>query len=152
MGKKRLVLAYSGGLDTSVAVKWLSVELGYEVVAVSVDVGQGGDFDELKERASQAGAIAVEVIDAKDEFADEYVLPAIKANALYEGKYPLVSSLSRPIIAKHLVNAAKRHSAQAVAHGCTGKGNDQVRFEVSIRALNPNLEIVAPFLSGKSST
>ncbi|NNN13484.1 MAG: argininosuccinate synthase [Acidimicrobiaceae bacterium] len=144
MGKKRLVLAYSGGLDTSVAVKWLSVELGYEVVAVSVDVGQGGDFDELKERATQAGAVAVEVIDAKDEFANEYVLPAIRANALYEGKYPLVSSLSRPIIAKHLVNAAKRHSAQAVAHGCTGKGNDQVRFEVSIRALNPNLEIVAP--------
>ncbi len=141
---KRVVLAYSGGLDTSVAVKWLSVELGYEVVALSVDVGQGGDFDELKKRAMDAGAYAVEVVDAKDEFAENFVQDAIIANALYEGKYPLVSSLSRPVIARHLVDAATRYEATAVAHGCTGKGNDQVRFEVSIRALNPTLEIVAP--------
>lgn len=144
MSKKKVVLAYSGGLDTSVAVKWLTVEKDYDVVAVAVDVGQGGDFEDIKTRALAAGAVAAEVIDAKDEFADSYVVPAIAANALYEGKYPLLSSLSRPLISKHLVEAASRYSADAVAHGCTGKGNDQVRFEVSIRALNPSLEIEAP--------
>lgn len=144
MSKKKVVLAYSGGLDTSVAVKWLTVEKDYDVVAVAVDVGQGGDFEDIKSRALAAGAVSAEVVDAKDEFAESYVIPAIAANALYEGKYPLLSSLSRPLISKHLVQAASRYDADVVAHGCTGKGNDQVRFEVSIRALNPSLEIEAP--------
>jgi len=144
MTKKRVVLAYSGGLDTSVAVKWLADKLDMEVVAVAVDVGQGGDFEILRERALGAGAVEAVVVDARAEMADEFVLPAIKANALYEGKYPLVSALSRPVIVKHLVDAARKYGANAVAHGCTGKGNDQVRFEVGTRALAPDLEIVAP--------
>ena len=141
---KRVVLAYSGGLDTSVAVKWLAEEKGYEVVAMAADVGQGGDFEVIRHRALAAGAIAVEVVDARAEFADDFVLPALHANALYEEKYPLVSSLSRPVIVSHLVATAAAYGAEAVAHGCTGKGNDQVRFEVGIRALNPDLDIVAP--------
>jgi argininosuccinate synthase len=141
---KRVVLAYSGGLDTSVAVKWLQEEAGAEVVAVAVDVGQGGDFEVIRQRALSAGAVESIVIDARAEMADEYVVPAIAANARYEGKYPLVSALSRPVIVRHLVTAARRHGADAVAHGCTGKGNDQVRFEVGTRALAPDLEILAP--------
>ncbi|MDA8195734.1 MAG: argininosuccinate synthase [Actinomycetota bacterium] len=141
---KRVVLAYSGGLDTSVAVKWISEKYGYEVVAMAMDVGQGGDFEVIRHRAIAAGAVAVEVIDARADFAENFVLPTLHANALYEGKYPLVSSLSRPVIVKGLVETAKKYGAEAVAHGCTGKGNDQVRFEVGIRALNPNLEIIAP--------
>jgi len=141
---KRIVLAYSGGLDTSVAVKWLHEELGADVIALAADVGQGGDFDAIRSRALAAGAVEAIVDDCREEFAREYCGPALAANALYEGKYPLVSSLSRPIIAKHLVTAARAHGATAVAHGCTGKGNDQVRFEVSTRALAPDLEIVAP--------
>ncbi|MDA8025974.1 MAG: argininosuccinate synthase [Actinomycetota bacterium] len=141
---KRVVLAYSGGLDTSVAVKWISQNYGYEVIAMAMDVGQGGDFEVIRHRAIAAGAVAVEVIDARADFAENFVLPTLHANALYEGKYPLVSSLSRPVIVKGLVDTAKKYGAEAVAHGCTGKGNDQVRFEVGIRALNPNLEIIAP--------
>ena len=146
---KRVVLAYSGGLDTSVAVRWIQEEWGSEVVALAVDVGQVPGADEaywtaIRERALTAGAIDARVVDARDEFATRYVANAIKANALYEGKYPLVSSLSRPVIARHLVAAAREYSADAVAHGCTGKGNDQVRFEVSIRALAPDLEVLAP--------
>ena len=145
---KRAALAYSGGLDTSVAVKWMQENLGCEVVAVAVDVGQeGGDMEAVRERALAAGAVDAVVIDAKEEFADEYVSRALKANALYEGKYPLVSALSRPVIVKHLVAAARAHGADAVAHGCTGKGNDQVRFEVSTRALAPDLEVIAPVRS-----
>jgi len=145
---KRAALAYSGGLDTSVAVKWMQENLGCEVVAVAVDVGQeGGDMEAVRERALAAGAVDSVVIDAKEEFADEYVSRALKANALYEGKYPLVSALSRPVIVKHLVAAARAHGADAVAHGCTGKGNDQVRFEVSTRALAPDLEVIAPVRS-----
>ncbi len=144
MSKKRIVLAYSGGLDTSVAVKWLGEEMGYDVVAMAVDVGQGGDFEVIRHRAIAAGAIAVEVVDARAEFANDFVLPALHANALYEGQYPLVSSLSRPVIVRHLVRVAEEYGAEAVAHGCTGKGNDQVRFEVGIRALNPDLAIEAP--------
>ena len=140
----RVVLAYSGGLDTSVAVHWMKERLGRDVVAVAVDVGQGGDFEAIRERALSAGAVEAVVIDAKDELADEFVAPALAANALYEGRYPLVSSLSRPVIVRHLVAEARRHGATAVAHGCTGKGNDQVRFEVGTRALAPDLEIVAP--------
>ena len=141
---KRVVLAYSGGLDTSVAVRWMTEELGVEVIALCADLGQGGDWDAIKDRAAAAGAVEAIVVDARDEFANDFVAPALKANAKYEGKYPLISSLSRPVIAKHLVAAARAHHADAVAHGCTGKGNDQVRFEVSTRALAPDLETIAP--------
>jgi argininosuccinate synthase len=144
LADKRVVLAYSGGLDTSVAVRWLAEERGMEVVAVVVDVGQGGDLEATRRRALAAGAVEAELVDAREEFAQGFVLPALKANALYERRYPLVSALSRPLIARHLVEAARRHRASAIAHGCTGKGNDQVRFEVSIRALAPDLEVVAP--------
>ncbi len=142
--KRRVVLAYSGGLDTSVAVHWMGAELGLEVVAVAVDVGQGGDFEAIRSRAIAAGAVEAVVIDARDELAMDFVVPALAANALYEGRYPLVSALSRPVIVRHLVAEARKHGAGAVAHGCTGKGNDQVRFEVGTRALAPDLEIVAP--------
>jgi argininosuccinate synthase len=143
---KRVVLAYSGGLDTSVAVKWIQEEWGAEVIALAVDVGQQADdpWDVIKDRALAAGAVEARVVDARAEFADEYLVPAIHANALYEGKYPLVSALSRPVIAKHLVDAAREFGADSVAHGCTGKGNDQVRFEVSVRALAPDLDVLAP--------
>ena len=144
MTKKRVVLAYSGGLDTSVAVHWLGAEHGYEVIALAVDVGQGGDFNAIRNKALESGAVDSLIIDARKEMADDFVAPAIAANALYEGKYPLVSSLSRPVIVKHLVAAARRIGAETVAHGCTGKGNDQVRFEVGTRALAPDLDIVAP--------
>jgi argininosuccinate synthase len=140
----RVVLAYSGGLDTSVAVHWLRAELGLEVIAVAVDVGQEGDFESVRERALAAGAVEALVVDAKDEFAQDFVVPTLAANALYEGRYPLVSALSRPVIVRHLVRVAREHGARAVAHGCTGKGNDQVRFEVGTRALAPDLDIVAP--------
>lgn len=141
---KRVVLAYSGGLDTSVAVKWMGEEMGVEVIAVAVDVGQGGDFEAVRNRALAAGAVEAVVVDCRSEFAADFVAPALQANALYEGKYPLVSALSRPIIVKHLVAAARSFGADAVAHGCTGKGNDQVRFEVNTRALAPDLETMAP--------
>jgi argininosuccinate synthase len=143
---KRVVLAYSGGLDTSVAVKWLGEEWGAEVIALAVDVGQStdDDWEMIRQRALAAGAVEAFVVDAREEFSDDFVTPALRANALYEGKYPLVSALSRPVIVRHLVQAAREHSAGAVAHGCTGKGNDQVRFEVSTRALAPDLEVLAP--------
>jgi len=141
---KRVVLAYSGGLDTSVAVRWMIEELGTEVIAVAADVGQGGDWEAIRDRALAAGAVEAVVVDCREEFAYDFVAPALKANARYEGKYPLISSLSRPVIAKHLVAAAREHGADAIAHGCTGKGNDQVRFEVSTRALAPDLETIAP--------
>jgi len=141
---KRIVLAYSGGLDTSVAVKWLQEEHGADVICLAADVGQGGDFDVIRQRALAAGAVESIVVDCRAEYADDYCAAALAANALYESKYPLVSSLSRPVIAKHLVAAAREHGAAAVAHGCTGKGNDQVRFEVSTRALAPDLEVIAP--------
>jgi argininosuccinate synthase len=141
-----VVLAYSGGLDTSVAVRWMREQWDCEVVCTAVDVGQmhEGEHDAIVARAEAAGAIAVEIIDARDDFANQILAPAIQANALYEGKYPLVSALSRPIIVEHLVDAARRHGADAVGHGCTGKGNDQVRFEVSNRILAPDLDVVAP--------
>jgi argininosuccinate synthase len=141
---KRVVLAYSGGLDTSVAVRWMTEELGVEVIALAADLGQGGDFAAIMDRAVAAGAVEAVVVDVREEYANDFVAPALRANAKYEGKYPLISSLSRPVIAKHLVAAARRFGADAVAHGCTGKGNDQVRFEVSTRALNPDLEVIAP--------
>ncbi|MGY4927517.1 argininosuccinate synthase [Streptomyces sp. 900105755] len=142
---QRVVLAYSGGLDTSVAIGWIAEETGAEVIAVAVDVGQGGeDLDVIRKRALACGAVEAEVADARDEFADEYCLPAIKVNALYMDRYPLVSALSRPVIVKHLVAAARKHGAGTVAHGCTGKGNDQVRFEAGIVALAPDLTCIAP--------
>jgi len=143
MANPKIVLAYSGGLDTSVAIKWLQ-EQGYDVVACCLDVGEGKDLEFVKEKALKVGAIKSYVIDAKEEFANEYALVALQAHTLYEGKYPLVSALSRPLIAKKLVEIAELEEAVAVAHGCTGKGNDQVRFEVSINALNPNLDVIAP--------
>ena len=144
---RRVVLAYSGGLDTSVAVRWLMEHMGVEVVAVAVDVGQpsdGQDWEVVRTRALAAGAVEAVVVDARRELAEEFCVPAVKANATYEGKYPLVSALSRPVIVRHLVAAARRHGADAVAHGCTGKGNDQVRFEVGTRSLAPDLEVLAP--------
>jgi argininosuccinate synthase len=142
---ERVVLAYSGGLDTSVAIGWITEETGAEVVAVAADVGQGGeDLDVIRERALACGAVESVVVDARDEYASEYCLPALKADALYLDRYPLVSALSRPIIVKHLVEAARYHGASAVAHGCTGKGNDQVRFEVGTGALAPDLTVLAP--------
>ena len=146
---ERVVLAYSGGLDTSVAVRWLMENHGVEVVAVAVDVGQaadagGEDWESIRHRALAAGAIEATVIDARAEMAEDFCVPALLANAKYEGKYPLVSALSRPVIVKHLVAEARRHGATSVAHGCTGKGNDQVRFEVGTRALAPDLNVLAP--------
>ncbi|MFD9895968.1 argininosuccinate synthase [Amycolatopsis sp. NPDC059027] len=142
---ERIVLAYSGGLDTSVGIGWIAEETGAEVVAVAVDLGQGGeDLETIRQRALDCGAVEAVVADARAEFADEYCLPALQANALYMDRYPLVSALSRPVIVKHLAEAAKYHGATTVAHGCTGKGNDQVRFEVGIGALAPDLKVIAP--------
>jgi len=142
---ERVVLAYSGGLDTSVCIGWIAAATGAEIVAVAADVGQGGeDMAVIRQRALDCGAVEAVVLDLKDEFAEEYCLPALRANALYMQRYPLVSALSRPIIVKHLVAAARAHGAGAVAHGCTGKGNDQVRFEVGIGALAPDLKVLAP--------
>src|SRR5471032_605792 len=146
---ERVVLAYSGGLDTSVAVRWLIDNEGVEVIAVAVNVGQaadrgGEDWDAIRTRALAAGAVEAVVFDARTEMAEEFCVPALQANARYEGKYPLVSALSRPVIVKQLVAEARKHGAGAVAHGCTGKGNDQVRFEVGSRALAPDLEVIAP--------
>ncbi|GGS08777.1 argininosuccinate synthase [Micromonospora fulviviridis] len=142
---ERVVLAYSGGLDTSVAIPYLAEQTGAEVIAVAVDVGQGGeDMNLIRQRALDCGAVESEVVDARDEFAAEYCLPAMRANALYMDRYPLVSALSRPLIVKHLVAAARKHGGTIVSHGCTGKGNDQVRFEVGLAALAPDLKIIAP--------
>jgi len=140
---RKAVLAYSGGLDTSVTIRWL-VEQGYEVHAVAVDVGQREDFDEIVERGKKAGAASVRVVDAVDRYAADFLTPAIKANGLYEGKYPMVSGLARPCIVEEVVKVAREVGAGVVAHGCTGKGNDQVRFEVSFGVLAPDLEVLAP--------
>jgi argininosuccinate synthase len=145
LSKDRIVLAYSGGLDTSVAIGWIAAETGAEVIAVAADVGQGGeDLEVIRQRALDCGAVEAVVADVRDEYADEYCLPALQANALYMGRYPLVSALSRPLIVRHLVAAAKKYGASTVSHGCTGKGNDQVRFEVGIGALAPDLRVLAP--------
>lgn len=140
---KKVVLAYSGGLDTSCAVRWLK-EQGYEVVCFMADLGQGEDFQAIEQRALSAGALKVYIKDLRDEFAEDFVIPALKAGAVYEGKYLLATALGRPLIAKYLVEIAHKEKAQAVAHGCTGKGNDQVRFEVTAGILDPKLEIIAP--------
>jgi argininosuccinate synthase len=153
---KRLVLAYSGGLDTSVAIRWLAEHKGYQTIACAVDIGQVGphsapgvegtasELDRVRQRALDCGAVEAVVVDAKTEFADDFVAPSIAANALYMGKYPLVSALSRPLITRHLVDIARDRGADAIAHGCTGKGNDQVRFEVSAMTIAPELVVEAP--------
>ncbi|TYB39392.1 argininosuccinate synthase [Actinomadura chibensis] len=142
---ERVVLAYSGGLDTSVAIPYLAEQTGGDVIAVAVDVGQGGeDLEEIRKRALACGAAEAVVVDAKEEFAADFCVPALQANALYMDRYPLLSSLSRPLIVKHLVAAAKRFGGTTVSHGCTGKGNDQVRFEAGLAALAPDLKIIAP--------
>ncbi|MDQ7037667.1 MAG: argininosuccinate synthase [Aquificota bacterium] len=140
---KRVVLAYSGGLDTSVIVRWLT-EKGYEVITYTADVGQGEELSEIPEKAKASGAVEAVVEDVREEFARDYCLPTLRALALYEGKYPLTASLSRPLISKKLVEVAEKFGADCVAHGSTGKGNDQVRFELSVWALNPDIEIIAP--------
>lgn len=142
MSKEKVVLAYSGGLDTSVAIAWLKKD--YDVVAVCMDVGEGKDLDFIHDKALKVGAIESYVIDVKEEFANDYVLPALQAHAFYEQKYPLVSALSRPLISKKLVEMAHKTGATTIVHGCTGKGNDQVRFEVAIAALDPELKVIAP--------
>jgi argininosuccinate synthase len=142
---QRVVLAYSGGLDTSVGIGWLKEATGKEVVAMAIDVGQGGeDMEVIRQRALDCGAVESVVIDAQAEFADDYIMPALKANALYQKRYPLVSAISRPLIAKYLAKTAKELGADTVAHGCTGKGNDQVRFEASVAAISPDLTSIAP--------
>lgn len=140
---QKVVLAYSGGLDTSVAIPWLK-DKGYDVIACCINVGEGKDLDFIKEKALQVGAVKAYVIDALDEFAEDYALVALQGHTFYEGEYPLISALSRPLISKKLVEVAQQENATAVAHGCTGKGNDQVRFEVAIHALNPALEVLSP--------
>jgi argininosuccinate synthase len=142
--RETVVLAYSGGLDTSVCVKWLQEKYGLDVVTLTLDLGQQDDLDEIAKRSLLIGAKNHHTLDAKDEFISDYVFRAIKANAMYEGKYPLSTALGRPLIAKKLVEVAEKEGATAVAHGCTGKGNDQVRIDVTARALNPSLKVIAP--------
>ncbi len=144
MARSKVVLAYSGGLDTSVAIPWLREEKGLEVVTVTVDVGQPVDLEKVRAKALASGAVGAYVADARHQFAEEFLRPAVRANALYEGRYPLSTALARPLIARHLVDVARREGAGAVAHGCTGKGNDQVRFELSTQSLAPELEVLAP--------
>ncbi len=148
--KEKVVLAYSGGLDTSVAIKWL-VDEGYDVVACCLDIGEGRDMQFIKDKALQVGAIESYALDCKDEFANEYALIALQGHTFYEQSYPLVSALSRPLIAKKLVEVAHAAGATTVAHGCTGKGNDQVRFEVAIASLDPHLKVIAPVREWKWS-
>lgn len=139
-----VVLAYSGGLDTSVCVKWLQEKFNADVVTVTLDLGQRDDLEEIARRSYKLGAKKHFTLDSKEEFVTEYVFPAIRANAMYEGKYPLGTALGRPLIAKKLVEVAEKEGASAVAHGCTGKGNDQVRIDVTVRSLNPSLKVIAP--------
>ncbi|MCS7368386.1 MAG: argininosuccinate synthase [archaeon GBS-70-058] len=140
----KVVLAYSGGLDTTVILKLLQEKYNAEVITLTLNLGQEKDYEEVEERALKTGAIKHYNIDARDEFVNEYVLPALKANALYQQKYPVSSAISRPLIAKKLVEIAEKEGADAVAHGCTGKGNDQIRFDVTIKAINPNIKVIAP--------
>ncbi|HET7727072.1 MAG TPA: argininosuccinate synthase [Candidatus Limnocylindrales bacterium] len=149
---KKVVLAYSGGLDTSVAVAWLREQFGVEVVTLTVDVGGGSLREGVERRAMSAGASRAYVVDAKETFVTKFVWPALQGNALYQGVYPLATALARPLIAQLLVEVARREGADAVAHGCTGKGNDQVRFDVAVHALDPGLEVVAPMRVGMGLT
>jgi len=141
---KKIILAYSGGLDTSVAIHWIKEKYGYDVITLTIDVGNSKDFEAARKKALKVGAIKTTVIDAKDMFVKYFIWPALQANALYEGQYPLATALSRPLMAKLLVDTALAEGATAVAHGCTGKGNDQVRFDVGVHALAPQLKVIAP--------
>ena len=141
---KRIVLAYSGGLDTSVAVPWLAEQYGAEIVAVTMDLGQGKELNDVRERALGVGAVRAHVVDVREEFARDFILPALQAGAIYEERYPLATALGRPLIARKLVEIAAIEGATAIAHGCTGKGNDQVRLDVSARAMQPDIEVIAP--------
>jgi argininosuccinate synthase len=142
--RDRIILAYSGGLDTSVMVKWIAEKYGYDVVTFTVDLGQGDDLERIKKKALRTGAVDAVTMDARNLFVDCFVFPALMAGAIYEGKYPLATALGRPLIAKLMVDAAHQHGARAVAHGCTGKGNDQVRFDVTFQTLDSSLKIIAP--------
>lgn len=141
---QKVILAYSGGLDTSCAIRWLQEQYGYQVIAMAADVGEGKALEPIKEKALKIGAQQCYLLSLQQAFAEEFLIPALQANALYEGIYPLISALSRPLIARSLIEIAQKENAIAVAHGCTGKGNDQVRFDVSIKALAPHLQIIAP--------
>jgi argininosuccinate synthase len=140
----KVVLAYSGGLDTSVAIKWINEQYNLDVIAVTVDVGNERDFQTIQEKALRTGAIKAYVHDAKEDFVRYFAFPSLQAGAIYEERYPLATALARPLIAKILVDYARQEGATAIAHGCTGKGNDQVRFDVSIGALAPEMKIIAP--------
>ncbi|MDQ5860333.1 MAG: argininosuccinate synthase, partial [Thermoproteota archaeon] len=140
----KVVLAYSGGLDTSVCIRYLQILHKLDVITVTVDCGQHDNFKDIERKAEAIGSIKHLYIDAREEFAGNYVVPSIKANGLYQGKYPLATALARPLIAAKAVEVAEKEGATAVAHGCTGKGNDQIRFDVTMRALSPNLKIIAP--------
>jgi argininosuccinate synthase len=151
MARDKVVLAYSGGLDTSVMVPWIGEKYNLDVVAFTVDLGQGDDIEKIRKKALKTGAVDAVAIDARNLFVDCFVFPALQAGAMYEGKYPLATALGRPLIAKLMVDAAREHGAVAVAHGCTGKGNDQVRFDVTFQTLAPNLKIIAPVREWKMS-
>ncbi len=143
--KEKVILAYSGGLDTTAIIPWLKENYDYDVVCVCIDVGQGNELDGLEERAALSGATKLYIEDVVEEFVDDYVVPCVKANAVYENKYLLGTSMARPVIAKRLVEIARKEGATAICHGATGKGNDQVRFELTIKALAPDLKIIAPW-------
>lgn len=145
MAKEKVVLAYSGGLDTSIIIPWLIENYGYEVIAMAADVGQGEELYPLHEKAKKSGAAKLYIEDLKEEFVTQYIFPTLKAGAVYEGKYLLGTSFARPVIAKRLVEIAKKEGATAICHGCTGKGNDQVRFELTIKALAPHMKVIAPW-------
>lgn len=147
--RKRVVLAYSGGLDTSVLVRWFIEEKDYDVVTLTAGLGQPGDLEQIKQKALDTGAVVAEAVDAREEFAREFIVPTLWANALYQGKYPLATAIGRPLIARLQVESAKRNGAVAIAHGCTGKGNDQVRLEVATSSLEPDLEVIAPMRDWK---
>src|SRR6202158_2207483 len=151
MARDKVVLAYSGGLDTSVMVPWIGDKYKLDVVAFTVDLGQGEDIERLRPKALKTGAVDAIAIDARNLFVDHFVFPALMAGAVYEGEYPLATALGRPLIAKLMVDAAREHQAKAVAHGCTGKGNDQVRFDVTFQTLAPDLQIIAPVREWKMS-
>ena len=144
MARDKVILAYSGGLDTSVMVPWIGEKYNLDVVTFTVDLGQGEDIERIRQKAMKTGAVGAIAIDARNLFVDHFVFPALMAGAVYEGKYPLATALGRPLIAKLMVDAAREHNAKAVAHGCTGKGNDQVRFDVTFQTLAPALKIIAP--------
>src|ERR1700736_3536206 len=144
MARERVILAYSGGLDTSVMVPWIKEKYNLDVVTFTCDLGQGEDIGKIRQKALKTGAVDAVALDARNLFVDCFVFPAIMAGAVYEGKYPLATALGRPLIAKLMVDVAKEHKAVAVAHGCTGKGNDQVRFDVTFQTLAPELRIIAP--------